>query len=73
VTALLVCFFCGEEIDPNGSYYPHVRGWERPGRGISSRSGSSLVLRERVRDEVACVDCITKLLNGVNPTQPELL
>ena len=73
MTSPLHCFYCGTEIDPTGDYFQFVTGWEKPGRGLNSRSGSSLVLRQRIPDEVACVGCITQLQNGVHLAQETLL
>ena len=73
MSGLLNCFYCGSTVDPAGDHYRHVTGWEKPGRGLNSQSGSSLVLREPVRGEVACVLCIVKLRNGVHLKQETLL
>lgn len=43
------CEICGKPCNPASSYQ-RVVGWEKPDRGISGRSGSSLVLREHVQE-----------------------
>lgn len=62
------CHFCRSEITEERSAYRRVVGWERPGRGASGISGSSLVLRETTR-ELACPECIVRLQRGVNVAQ----
>ena len=68
-----VCALCGGELLTSGErIYRKVEGWERPGKGSTGRSGSSLVLREPL-DEYAHSTCIEKKRLGVQPTQPSLL
>ncbi len=67
------CALCGGELLTSGErIYRKVQGWERPGKGVAGKSGSSLVLREAL-DEYAHSSCIEKLKLGVQPTQPSLL
>lgn len=62
---ILSCCKCGRELEPPADrHYAQVTGWERPGRGLHSRSGSSLVLRQRT-GQIACAMCIAKLASGV--------
>jgi hypothetical protein len=70
---MLRCNFCKFEVDPQQPHYRKVVGWERPGRGVSDRSGSSIVMRQPVPDVVACVGCVTKLQNGVSVEQESLI
>lgn len=67
------CFYCGRELDPHGpDAYQRVNAWQRPGRGISGRSGSSLVLRETA-EVFACSVCVSSRLAGVHTGQTSLL
>lgn len=63
----------GNHSIPRGDdYYVGVRAWARPGRGKNNRSGSSLVLREDIPGETACMVCIARMQQGLAPRQQEL-
>lgn len=66
------CHFCGSEIRDERGSYRRVVGWEKPGRGASGISGSSLVLRETTH-ELACPECIVRLQRGLNVAQESLV
>jgi hypothetical protein len=68
----VICALCGQPIEHTADAYRRVVGWERPGRGSSGVSGSSLVLREAL-DEFACGACITRLRAGLNVAQETLV
>ena len=69
---LLTCDICGGQLAPPADrHYSHVEGWERPGKGIHGKSGSSLVLRHHT-GKLACSTCITSELAGIAPTQMAL-
>ena len=62
------CDLCGEEITSTKQMYREVAGWERPGRGPSGSSGSSLVARKPT-GRIACNLCITRLVYGIPQEQ----
>jgi hypothetical protein len=65
----LVCAIRDHELlPPVEQHYIEIRGWEKPGRGLHGRSGSSLVLREPT-GRIACSDCISALQQGIDPSQ----
>ena len=64
---MFTCSICGEPI-PNHQFFQKVEGWERPGRGMNDRSGSSLVLRKKL-PEIACSTCIVTMQNGLHREQ----
>ncbi len=66
------CEICKEEMLSIRDAYQQVAGWERPGRGISGESGSSLELRGRT-GKIAHSSCVVALKNGVAPTQESLV
>jgi hypothetical protein len=67
------CALCGRGLLESGEgIYVRVIGWERPGKGSTGNTGSSIVLREKL-DEYAHSTCIQKKRAGVTPTQPSLL
>lgn len=66
------CALCGNEIERLSDAFRRVVGWERPGRGIHDRSGSSLVLREPA-DGLAHPECIVAAQNRVNVAQETLV
>lgn len=72
VMQALTCKFCGKPIEEPSSAYREVAGWERPGRGVSGVSGSSLVLR-KTTGPMAHADCVTRRLAGINVDQGALL
>ena len=66
------CSICRLEIENHRVAYRRVIGWERPGRGINDRSGSSLVLRQST-DELAHAECIVRRQNGISINQETLV
>jgi hypothetical protein len=67
------CSFCGKEVNPAGhDVFQKVEAWQRPGRGVSGKSGSSLVLRQTV-EEFACVQCIVRAQLPTDPNQTTLI
>jgi hypothetical protein len=66
------CALCSEPILDPRKAYRRIVGWERPGRGIHDRSGSSLVLREPV-EGLAHPECIVAEQNRVNVAQGALV
>ena len=68
----ITCAKCGRELPPPvDRHYVEVSGWEKPGRGLHGRSGSSLVLRGPT-GRIACAGCITAEQYGVTPAQMTL-
>lgn len=67
-----MCAVRNHPIPAGDPWYGEVRAWEKPGRGVSGQSGSSLVLREPT-GRVACSKCITRLQNGLSPDQEPLV
>lgn len=62
----MTCSLCGRPIETPEEQrraYRQVVGWERPGRGASGKSGSSLVLRAYTA-AVAHESCIVRKKEG---------
>lgn len=68
----MTCSICHQDIEAHRLAYRKVVGWERPGRGVNAKSGSSIVLRNAT-DELAHPECIVRLQNGVNANQETLV
>lgn len=66
------CKLCGEPLERVADAYRLVTGWERPGRGIHDKSGSSLVLREATGD-FAHATCVVRAQQGLSVNQEALL
>ena len=67
------CVFCAAPVTDEQDFY-RVIGWEHKATSASRKSGSDIVLRERVEPaEWACRWCIDKLKRGVSIGQDSLL
>lgn len=66
------CAICTKPLESIRDAYCEVKGWERPGRGINDRSGSSLVLREKT-GAFAHADCVARTQHQVSVRQEVLL
>lgn len=67
------CSLCGNEILEAERRLMHkqIVGWEKPGRGASGKSGSSIVVRQYT-GAVAHADCVDKKKRGVPIKQNSL-
>lgn len=66
------CAFCKRDIpDDDRNVFQEVTGWQRPGRGASGLTGSSIVLRQ-VAPGVAHATCIQRARMGLHPQQDPL-
>jgi hypothetical protein len=67
------CSLCGQEIFEKDRRMMHkqIVGWEKPGRGATGKSGSSIILR-RYTGAVAHSDCVERKRRGVAPKQQGL-
>lgn len=67
------CTHCHTPLDPDAhTTYTRVLAWERKSATPSRRSGSDLVLRERL-EEYACSTCVAQMRRGVAPVQGVLV
>ena len=64
------CCECEQPVQPKVAYR-EVVAWERPGRGVGGRSGSSLVLR-RNTNRYLCDRCV-RLLRETGSAQQGVL
>lgn len=66
------CSLCSKPVDPSSrSTLQRIAGWERRAIGEHRRSGSDIVLRERV-EEFAHASCVERAKLGL-PAQQEAL
>jgi hypothetical protein len=67
------CALCGQPVDPtSNTTFQRVIGWQRKAITASRKSGSDIVMRERLED-VAHGHCVELARSGVSVAQESLL
>jgi hypothetical protein len=68
----VLCALCNQEVDPTSrTSLQRVIAWERRALSASRKSGSDIVLRERL-DEFAHGHCIELARSGVSTSQESM-
>lgn len=71
MTSLYRCALGDHDMTDTEPRFQRVVAWEKPGRGLHDRSGSSLVLREAL-PVFACGICVARHQAGLDVRQMSL-